>query len=117
MKLKKKKVRRSDKKIMTKEARILKFLRESRKISMRKVAPMLNFSEATVNHCENGRRDLDKSTILKFLNIYGYSWEQFQSFLDGELVVPQHLRSECIDIINRVDVSKLKTIKSILETF
>lgn len=117
MRLKKKRIRRSDKKIMTKEARILKFLRESRNLSMRKVAPMMNISEATVNHCENGRRDLDKKMLLKFLNIYGYSWEQFQMFLDGNYEVPEHLRSECIDIINRLDVSKLKTIKSILETF
>jgi len=40
-KTKKKKNRRSDKKIMTKEASLLKYMRESRHLSMRRVAPII----------------------------------------------------------------------------
>jgi len=117
MKLKKKKTRRSDRKVMTKEASLLKFLRESRSLSMRQVAKIINLSEATINHAENGRRDLDEKIISQFLTIYGYSHQEFTKMLDGEVEIPEHLRSECIDIINRLHASKLKTVKSILMTF
>ena len=114
---KRKKKRRSDTKVMTKEASLLKFMRESRHLSMRRVAPILGLSEATVNHSENGRRDLDEALIKRFLKVYGYTWEQFQQMLTGVVEVPEHTRSECIDIINRLDDSKLKTVKAFLNTF
>src|SRR5690606_36725517 len=100
---KKKKKRRSDTKLMTKEANLLKFMRESRNLSMRRVAPIMGVSEATVNHSENGRRDLDEKMIKRFLKVYGYSWDEFKQMLEGEIEVPEHLRSECIDIINRLE--------------
>lgn len=115
-KTKKKKNRRSDKKVMTKEASLLKFMRESRHLSMRRVAPILGLSEATVNHSENGRRDLDEKMIKRFLKVYGYSWEEFKQMLDGEIEVPDHIRSECIDIINRLEERKLKTVRAFLVT-
>jgi len=117
IKTKRQKKRRSDKKVMTKEASLLKFMRESRHLSMRRVAPILGLSEATVNHSENGRRDLNDKLIKRFLKVYGYSWDQFQLMVAGVVEVPEHLRSECIDIINRIDDSKLKTVKVFLNTF
>jgi len=116
IRFKRKKKRRSDYKVMTKEATLLKFMRESRSLSMRNVAPMMGVSEATVNHSENGRRDLDDKMIKKFLKVYGYTWEEFQGMLDGEFEVPEHIRSECIDIINRLDHRKLKIAKAFLVT-
>lgn len=117
IKTKRKKKRRSDHKFMTKEASLLKFMRESRFLSMRRVAPILGLSEATVNHSENGRRDLDDALIKRFLKVYGYTWDEFKEMLSGKVEVPEHLRSECIDVINRLDDSKLKTVKAFLNTF
>jgi len=116
LKTKKKKNRRSDKKIMTKEASLLKYMRESRHLSMRRVAPIIGCSEATVNHSENGRRDIDEKLIKSFLKVYGYSYEEFKQMLEGEIEVPEHLRSECVDIINRLASSKLKMVKAFLVT-
>lgn len=75
MKPKKKKYRRSDTKIETKEGRLLAYLRESRNLSMRKVGDLIGYSCTTVNHAENGRMDLSKGLILKFLDAYGYTFE------------------------------------------
>jgi transcriptional regulator with XRE-family HTH domain len=115
-KSKKKKLRRSDTKVMSKEASLLKFIRESRHLSMRRVAPILGVSEATVNHSENGRRDLDEKLIKRFLKVYGYSWEEFQQMLNGEIEVPDHVRSDCIATINRLEERKLKIVKAFLVT-
>tara|TARA_B100001971_G_scaffold90539_1_gene83491 strand:+ start:267 stop:458 length:192 start_codon:yes stop_codon:yes gene_type:complete len=41
----------------------------------------------------------------------------FQGMLDGKFQIPEHLRSECIEIIKRIDEQKLKTVKVFLMTF
>ena len=116
LKTKKKKNRRSDNKIMTKEASLLKYMRESRHLSMRRVAPILGVSEATVNHSENGRRDIDEKLIKRFLKVYGYSHAEFKQMLEGEIEVPEHTRTECVNIINRLAVKKLQMVKAFLVT-
>jgi hypothetical protein len=50
MKIVKKKKRRSDTKVLTKEGRLLKFLRESRNLSMRNAGRLLGKSDAIINH-------------------------------------------------------------------
>ena len=117
MKPKKKKFRRSDTKIETQEGRLLAYLRESRNLSMRKVGEMIGYSSAIVNHAENGRMDLGHDLILRFLNAYGYTYEQYEGMLKGDFKIPEHTRSECISIIKRLDDQKLKTVKAFLMTF
>ncbi|MEC7276946.1 MAG: helix-turn-helix transcriptional regulator [Bdellovibrionota bacterium] len=115
--IKKVKNRRSDTKIVTEEGRLLAFLRESRNLSMRKAASLIGVSSSIVNHAENGRMDLTPTVIMKFLKAYGYEFEEFQEMLEGKVQVPEHLRSECIEIIKRIEESKLKTVKAFLMTF
>jgi len=117
MKPKKRKFRRSDTKIETPQARLLAYLRESRSLSMRKAADLVGISSTQVNHAENGRMDLSHGLILKFLNSYGYNYEQFEGMLKGDFKIPEHNRSECISIIKRLDDQKLKTVKAFLMTF
>ncbi|MBY0517580.1 MAG: helix-turn-helix domain-containing protein [Bacteriovoracaceae bacterium] len=116
MKLKKKN-RRSDMKVITKEGKILKFFRESRKLSMRQAARVIGVSEATVNHTENGRKDLTPHLILKFLNGYGYSLVEFKAFFDGKVELPENILFDCIGILKRLEPAKLKTVKTILQSF
>lgn len=117
MTLKRQKTRRCDKKTETPEGNLLKYLRESRNLSMRQAARLIGTSSSTVNHTENGRRDITTGVILKFVEAYGYTFEQFQEMLKGTIILPQHIRSECIEIINRLDEKKLKSVKSFLVTF
>lgn len=48
---------------------------------------------------------------------YGYCYQDFLEFLEGKKEVPEHLLSECIAIIKRLDKSKLRSVKAILESF
>ena len=102
---------------MTREASILKCLRESRNISMRKASDIIGVSSSYVNHAENGRLDLNTSIIIKFLKAYSYSLEDFQSMINGDFKIPEHTLSECIAILKRLDPVKLKTVKTILDSF
>lgn len=117
MQIKKIKRRRSDTKVVTKEGRLLKFLRESRSLSMRQAGRLIGKSDAIINHAENGRLDLTPKLILSLLQAYGYTFEQWEKMLSNEFSVPQHTLSECIEILKQLEPSKLKTIKNILESF
>ncbi len=117
MEIKKKKKRRSDTKIMTREARILKVMRESRKLSMRRAGKLLGSSDALVSHAENGRLDLTPQLIMRIISIYGYSYDEFLKFKGGEVELPEAIRTECIEIIKRLSFDKLKTVKTILQSF
>lgn len=117
MKIEKKKNRRSDVKVMTKEARVLKFLRESRHLSMRKAGSILGTSDAFVSHSEHGRIDLTPTIILRFLNAYGYEHSYFMKLVRGEIEMPEKSLDECISLLKRIQPEKLKTIKAILESF
>jgi transcriptional regulator with XRE-family HTH domain len=114
---KKTKKRRSNLKKMTKEAMVLKYLRESKSLSMRKAAKLIGVSEATINHSENGRRDLTPDFILSVVTCYGYGYQDFLEYLEGKKQTPEHLLSECMEIIKRLDKSKLRSVKTILESF
>jgi transcriptional regulator with XRE-family HTH domain len=116
-KTRKKKYRRSDDKIITKEAGVLKHLRETRKFSVRKVGIEIGKSATWVSHVEHGRIDLDPKKVLLLLNIYGYSYESFMELVNGNRVMPVNTYAECVEILKRLNKEKLKTVKAILESF
>ena len=117
MKFKIKKNRRSDIKVITKEAKILKYLRESRGLSMRRAGKIIGTSDTFVNHCEHGRIDLTTSIMLKFLNAYGYEHDHFKMILEGRIDLPEDYLEECVVLLKRMSVDKLKTVKTILQSF
>ncbi len=111
------KKRRCNHKVMTKEASVLKFMRESRSLSMRRAGNLLGVSDSTISHLENGRADLRPEIVMKLLQFYGYSYEKFISMSNGKAELPQSIRRECMEIIKRLDEEKLKTVKTILQSF
>lgn len=108
--------RRSDIKKITKEALVLKYMRESRKLSMRKAAIKLKISEPQINHAENGRKDLRPEFIMQMCSGYDYSYKDFLDFVSNKKEAPEALLSECIATLKRLKFEKLKTIKTILDS-
>ncbi len=113
----KKKNRRSAHRIMSTEAKVLKFFRGQRKLSMRQAASLSGLSCTRINHLENGRADLTPKLILTLLRVYNFSYEQFMEYVSGKKYLPVDYYSECISILKRLDKEKLKTVKAILESF
>ena len=116
MKVKKQKTRRSDVKIMTKEAVLLKHLRESRKLSIRNAARIIGISDSKLNHAENGRCDLNSCLILKIIDGYKYGYGDFVKMLDQNLGLPVNDYFDCVEILKRMDKQKLRTAKTILSS-
>jgi len=117
VKRKRNRYRRSDTKIVTQEAKVLKFLRESRRLSMRKAGRLINLSDTFVCHCENGRIDLSPGIIAKFLHAYGFDYGHFQKLVLGQIEMPQDKLEECLSLLKNMSQDKLKTVKTILQTF
>jgi transcriptional regulator with XRE-family HTH domain len=113
---KKKRTRRSDIKVMTKEASVLKYLRQSKKLSMREAGRICGLSCAQINHAENGRMDLNPSLILKILDGYGTKWVDFLKLVDGKRELPGNEFQECVEILKRLNKEKLTVAKRILES-
>jgi|GEM_PF-428503 len=113
----KKKYRRSDTKVITQEAKVLKFLRESRRLSMRRAGRILGTSDTFVSHCEHGRIDLNPSIVTKFLHAYGYDYHHFQKIVLGQIEIPSNLFDECVALLKRMSEDKLKTVKTVLQSF
>jgi len=64
--------KRSDRIVMTDEARVLKLLRSEAKLSTRKVTDAIGVSDTYIAHLENGRIDLPPEERLKrLLKVYG----------------------------------------------
>ena len=116
-KTKRNKKRRSDFKKLTKEAEVLKYMRESKKLSMRRAGKALGLSDSTISHAENGRLDLKPELIQKLVVGYGYSYSDFLEYSSGKKEVPENILNECIGILRRLKPEKLRTVKAVLESF
>jgi len=104
------------KKVST-EARILRFMRLSRAISMRDAGSRCGISDSAINHYEQGRMDLFPARVAQLVHAYGYTMTDFEEYIEGKDIPLPSLRSECISLINSMDEFKLRTIHPILATF
>ena len=84
--------RRSYKKIITKEAKVLKTLRRMKDISQDKASALCGYSRPTIGHIENGRIAIDRSRILHIISCYGFKYLDFERYLKVD-----NLRDEIID--------------------
>ena len=84
---------------------------------MRKAGLILGTSDAFVNHSEHGRIDLSVAIIMRFLNAYGYEYEYFKNLVEGKIEIPENQLEECISLLKRISPEKLKTVKTILQSF
>ena len=89
---------RSSIKKITKEARILKVLRENCSLSMREAALKAGLNSSTINHIENGRQDVLPRHIEALLPIYKVSLQSFKESLKTDLSMSAD-HSRCIDFI------------------
>lgn len=111
----KEKIRRSNIKKITKECRILKFMRESRGLSMRKAAKIIGTSDATINHLENGRMGLTDRWIFKVISGYGYKYEDFQDYLENRARLPDETLKDCITLLSSFRPEKIIAVYIILK--
>lgn len=112
-----KKPKRSQQKRITREAEILRYMRMSRVISMRKAGALTGYSDSSISHFEQGRMDLNEELIRKLVTAYQYSLEEFNEYRGGKALPVLSIKDACIGLIDRLDESKLRAVHSLLANF
>ena len=111
------KYRRSYVKRITREAVVLRWMRRSRRVSMRGAGVLIGVTGSAISHYEQGRMDLPKARIPELIAGYGYTPAEFEEFVMGKTLPVLNIRDECEQIIARVDGAKLKTLHAVLLSF
>jgi transcriptional regulator with XRE-family HTH domain len=73
----------------SKEGVVLRFIRESRKLSLVEVASLLNLKTIDVDHFENGRKFYTKEDIGKFLECYNLKIQDFMAIMELKVINKQ----------------------------
>ena len=109
-------LRRSYKKVITKEVQVLKTIRKMKGISQDQASSLCGYSRPSIGHIENGRIELDQDRINHIVLSYGVELSEFQRLMGEEV-----LRDDILEICYRKMVSlpenKLRLIQALLQTF
>ena len=108
--------RRFLKKIITKEARVLRILRTQKRLSQYKASLICGYHKGAIGHIEMGRIQLPKNRIIHILKSYGFTMEEFESHMKAEVLVTE-IQDECISIIKNLCEKNLKAVHPLLLNF
>jgi transcriptional regulator with XRE-family HTH domain len=107
-------MKRSSVKRITREAKIIRYMRLAKSIPTRRAGELVGVSGPAIIHYEHGRMDLSLYRIEQLVQAYGYTMEHFRALLGGEEIPILSLREECANLINALDERKLKLIHFVL---
>lgn len=110
-------MKRTEIKKPTLEAKILRFMRQSRKLSFRNAGKLIRVSGSLINHYEHGRMDLSQARIEQLCTLYGYSTQEFAEYQSGRAIPILNVKDECFALIERISEEKLRALHAVLLGF
>ena len=108
---------RSNRIIMTNEARVLKDLRVQHGLSMRRAGALIGLSDSYIAHIETGRMDPPRNDKLdRILGIYGGIKQK--SFYERVRDYKQKLteKDELLELVDRLNVVQTKMVSSFVKS-
>jgi transcriptional regulator with XRE-family HTH domain len=108
--------RRSYKRIIIKEVRVLKLLRNMKNIAQDKASSLCGYSRPTIGHIENGRIEIPLSRIRHIVISYGYEYSKFEELMKEEVLRDEIIES-CTQKLLSLPEDKLKLVQSVLANF
>lgn len=109
-------LRRSYKRLITKEAQVLRVLRKIRGLSQYHASAVCGYSRPTIGHIENGRIELPLERIEHVVNSYAFNMKDFNFHKNSDVLITDVIE-DCTKLIGKLDLAKLKMVKTILENF
>ena len=100
-------LRRSYKKVITKEAKVLTVLRKLKGFSQYRASLICGYSQTAIGHIENGRIEIPKKRISHIVESYGFTMNDFEYHMKSEKFVTD-IQDECMSIIKGLSDEKLK---------
>lgn len=108
--------RRSYRKEITKECQVLRSMRRIKGLSQDQASFLCGYARATIGHIENGRIELDRERINHIVEAYGYNYSDFVENM-GKAQLRDDVVDQCLEIIKKLDDSKLEIVKNLLGSF
>jgi transcriptional regulator with XRE-family HTH domain len=109
-------MRRSYKKIITKEVRTLAIFRKRKGVTQYEASRLCGWCSPTIGHIEQGRIELTEDRIKHIVAIYGRTMKEFYESIRSE-IMRDEVEAECAKLIQKLDDNRLLAIKGILENF
>ncbi len=107
--------RRSYRKIITKEVRVLKILRQMKNLTQDQASAICGYSRPSIGHIENGRIELDNSRVRHIIFSYGHDMSEFD-----RLMIEEILRDEILEVaigkLMTMPEDKLKLVSSLIQS-
>ena len=111
--LKERKPRRSCFRIVTKETRILRILRERRGLTQKQASLRCGYTYAILGQIENGRINLPPDRIEHIVKSLGYRMEEYERLMKAE-ILRDELIAECNEQMSKLDDQKLASVRTII---
>lgn len=93
---------RSAKKLITKEARVLKAMRERSGLSMRDAAEKSGLGASLINFIENGRQNILRRHLDALLPAYGQTLESFQEDVQSNRLLMSIDHFRCMELVQKL---------------
>lgn len=106
--------RRSYRRHITKEVKVLIHLRKLRKLTQDKASQVCKYSRATIGHIENGRIEIPPERIRHIVQSYGFGFSRFEEFMKEE-VLREEVLKDCHDRLATLPEEKLKLFHTMLK--
>jgi hypothetical protein len=84
---------------------------------MRAAGAMIGVCGSTISHCEQGRMNFPPGRIPDLIRGYGFTQSDFEEFVMGRALPVLDIREECVQMIARLDATKLKPLHAVLLSF
>lgn len=107
--------RRSYRKLITKEVRVLKVLRQMKNLTQDQASAVCGYSRPSIGHIENGRIELSLDRIQHIVSNYGFEMNEFQRLM-GEEVLRDEVLNKAIEKMKSLSEEKLKLVSNLLFT-
>jgi transcriptional regulator with XRE-family HTH domain len=108
--------KRSDRIVMTDEARVLKLLRQEAKLSMRKAGNAVGVSDTYIAHLEHGRIDVPTDNKLnRLLKVYRVRKGTFDERVRNYSLVQQP-QDQLQELILRMREGEIKTLLAVAQS-
>jgi transcriptional regulator with XRE-family HTH domain len=109
--------KRFDTKIITREVKIIRAIREKKKLSVQKAAELVGTNKSTLTALENGRIDLSAEWIKRILKGHGISEHAFKQMIEAKDMVREEIVLEIDEMLMKLNYDRLQVIRQMLVSF
>ncbi len=109
-------LRRSYKKIISKEVEAITQLRKRRGINIKEACTLCNYDRCAIGSIENGRITLTDTKIKHIVSSYGFKMKSFLAIINSQ-IDRFEIENNCITNIKNLTDEKLMTLQSLLKNY